>query len=166
MRSGGSKQKGSGFERTICTKLSLWVSGGKDEDLFWRSAMSGGRATVAHRKGRQVRQAGDICAVSPEGHVLTDKVYLECKHYRDLKLTSFILKGQGTLAKFWRKTEAQAKLHNKMAWLIAKQNNMPIMLLTNREFTLESKAPVARLSECKIWLFETLLSVPFERLPL
>jgi len=47
MRKGGGKAKGASFERDICRRLSLWVSAGKQEDVFWRSAMSGGRSTVA-----------------------------------------------------------------------------------------------------------------------
>jgi len=38
-------QKGPNFERSFCKSLSLWVSEGKDENIFWRSVGSGGRAT-------------------------------------------------------------------------------------------------------------------------
>lgn len=124
------KQKGSAFERAICVQLSQWVSHGKRTDLFWRSAMSGGRATVAHRKGESVRQAGDITSVAPEGHVLTNLFYVECKHYRDLDLVGFFLKDKGKLAGFWRTTEREAEKHKRKPMLIAKQNNVPTLLIT------------------------------------
>src|ERR1700744_1950380 len=101
MRNGGSKQKGSTFERAICKDLSLFVSNGLKEDCFWRSAMSGGRATLSHRKtGEASRVAGDICATSPEGHLLTDYYYFELKHYKDLKLSSFLFQ-TGPLFTIW-----------------------------------------------------------------
>src|ERR1700686_1673675 len=119
MRSGGGKGKGSSFERKVCKALSLWVSAGKHVDLFWRSAMSGGRATVAHRRqivqseaagttwpsAPPVRQAGDITAVAPEGHKLTDLFLVECKHYRDLDFDLFIFK-KGRLYQFWKTAQA------------------------------------------------------------
>jgi hypothetical protein len=130
MRRGGGKNKGSAFERKICKQLSLWVSLGKQSDCFWRSAISGGRATVQHRKGVKVRQSGDICSVSPEGHALTNNWYIECKHYKDLDVASFILKGVGNLAKFWRTTKREAERHDKDPLLIAKQNNQPVLVIT------------------------------------
>jgi hypothetical protein len=118
------KQKGAGFERDVCKALSLWVSHGASVDLYWRSAMSGGRATVA--KGA-VRQAGDITAVAPEGHILTDQFYIECKTYKDLSLDCFI-KGKGTLIDFWKIAQKEAAKYNRGPILIFKQNHWPIMI--------------------------------------
>ena len=39
------RTKGSAFERFISTRLSKWWSHGKHDDLAWRTAGSGGRAT-------------------------------------------------------------------------------------------------------------------------
>src|SRR5688500_2024599 len=115
MRSGGGKAKGAGYEREICKRLSLWVSAGKREDLFWRSAMTGGRATVARKRGADLAaQAGDITATHEDGHVLTNAWYIECKRYNDLQYASFMLKGQGKLAGFWTETVLQAIAHGKM----------------------------------------------------
>ena len=36
--------KGSEFEREMCKCLSLWWTDSKRDDVFWRSAQSGGRA--------------------------------------------------------------------------------------------------------------------------
>lgn len=159
-----SKGKGSAFEREVCRKLSLWITGDKRKDLFWRSAMSGGRATVAHRKGGQVRQSGDITAVAPEGHIL-DPCYIECKFYRDLDITSFFLTGKGKLATFWRKTKKEAFKHEKAPWLIAKQNHKPAVLIVARNnhlITLRPRQPSIAYIDgepCEVWLFDQVLKL-------
>lgn len=123
MRAGGGKQKGSAYEREICVALSLWVSAGEREDLFWRSAMSGGRATVAKRKGTDLAaHAGDISATHEDGHALTNTWYIECKRYADLNYAAFMLKGEGPLAKFWKETCDQAEAHDKLPMLIARED--------------------------------------------
>lgn len=130
MKRGGGKSKGSQFERDICKQLSLWITAGKREDCLWRSAMSGGRATVSKRKGIDVRQTGDICAVSPEGHALTDYFFIECKHYKNLAIDSFFITQGGILHKFWDECRKKARNHDLNPMLIAKQNNKPAIVLT------------------------------------
>lgn len=126
------KAKGGAFERDTCKKLSRWVSGGTHEDLFWRSAMSGGRATVAGRKGLALRrQAGDITAVSPEGHALTDNFYVECKHLRDIGFKGLVT-GKGPLINIWNKTIVEARNYNKEPFLIIRQNNWPTLACLTR----------------------------------
>lgn len=123
------KRKGSAFERDICKRLSLWVSAGKKTDCFWRSAMSGGRATVS----AAVRQCGDICAVAPEGNPLADFFYFECKHNRDLQIIGWLLSGTGKLPEFWRTAEKQASDHGRRPLLIFRQNQFPIMFIHPRQ---------------------------------
>lgn len=122
------KQKGSSFEREICVALSKWITNGEKIDVLWRSAMSGGRATV---KRGLVRQAGDITAVAPEGYALTDRFFIECKSYKDLSLDALI-KNKGTLVDFWKIAVREAKSHNKLPMMIFKQNRWPtIVCLTS-----------------------------------
>jgi hypothetical protein len=72
--------KGSSYEREICKRLSLWWTDGKREDVFWRSAASGGRAKVRGRQGKQTHgQHGDICATDPIGQPLIDLFTIEIK---------------------------------------------------------------------------------------
>lgn len=126
MRHGGGKQKGASFERLVCRTLSLWMSNGKFEDLYWRSAMSGGRSTVAAAKGvRLAAQAGDISCLRQPGFALTDKFLLECKAYKDLQFHGLI-KGTGHLADFWAETKGEAARYHKRPMLVAKQNQQPI----------------------------------------
>jgi hypothetical protein len=134
-----AKQKGSAFERKICVALSLWVTDGQRKDVFWRSAMSGGRATV---RGLDVRQAGDVCAVAPEGHAFCDQWYVECKHYKSLDFHC-LLKGTGKLHKFWLDTAKKAIKRNKTPMLIARQNGTPVVLATYEFVKLSPRLTVS-----------------------
>lgn len=73
------KGKGSGFERDVCKQLSLWWTGTRD-DVFWRSASSGGRATQRHSKNQSTfGQHGDISATDPIGIPLIRMMVVEIK---------------------------------------------------------------------------------------
>jgi hypothetical protein len=176
MRPGGGKQKGADYERQVCKALSLWVSHGKREDLYWRSAMSGGRATVGRKKGLDLAQhAGDITATHPDGHALTDHFYVECKRYADLNFGSFLTKGVGPLAGFWVEAVKQAAVHDRIPMLIVRQDRGDTLLivpceamltrgLTGHVFKFAPDAWIARLMRLKIDLFEFEEAVkkPFE----
>lgn len=155
MRPGGGKGKGSGFEREVCAKLSLWISKGKNKDIFWRSAMSGGRATIHHSAGQPIRQYGDICAVAPEGHPFIQDWYIECKHLRNLAIASFLLKNEGPLSQFWYKAKQQALNYGTEPMIIAKQNHGPIIVITHigrlERYTASQLTSHAR--SCDISLF-------------
>lgn len=57
--------KGGPFERLLATALSLWWSKGKRDDLAWRTAGSGARATVRGRKGKRTAgHVGDLGATN------------------------------------------------------------------------------------------------------
>lgn len=167
MRRGGGKQKGSAFEREVCKALSLWVSHGKDKDLFWRSAMSGGRAT---RAGGSVRQAGDICAVAPEGHSLTNSYYFELKFMKNLALANFFIEGGGILWKFWEKACKEGEKYNRHPVVIAKQNLYPTIVLIDEEplraITTGEHLPVIMFDDSKrhelvVCLFDDLLQTKY-----
>lgn len=157
-----SKAKGTGYERVICKRLSLWVSEGANEDLYWRSAMSGGRATVAGKRGKSLaRQAGDITATAPEGHSLTDFFYIECKAYRNLGLDRFQWLGQGTLAKFWKDTKKQAALHRRHPMMIVKQNGFPSLVILAHWTQVEPRATFAMPAHAFMVPLGELEKVPF-----
>lgn len=72
--------KGSSFEREICKHLSKWWTGGKRDDVFWRSQTSGGRATQRLKKGQRTYGSyGDIAAVDPIGEPLLKLWTIELK---------------------------------------------------------------------------------------
>lgn len=121
------KEKGGKFERKVCTELSLWVTHGEKKDLFWRSAMSGGRATVALAGGDVLRVCGDICAVNPEGAALVERFYIECKHLKSIEFTA-ILKRRGKLLSVWQHTKTQASKYDRSPMLIIRQNLLPTLM--------------------------------------
>lgn len=173
MKPGGGKQKGATFERWVCVQLSLWLTrdtkgeGGR-RDIFWRSAMSGGRATLALRKGeRLARQAGDITAIDPIGLALTGKYMVECKHYASLDLEAFMLRDGGRLATFWRKTKAEAKKHNLLPMLIAKQRGAVLLLVPPGTRYYEGSEAVSYCSrnDCDIFDFGLVLLTVFGHKP-
>jgi hypothetical protein len=171
MKSGGSQRKGSAFERKICKALSLWVSKGRRRDLFWRSAMSGGRAKIFRRQGHDMRhQAGDICSVSPDGHVLTDYWCIECKIYRDLQLDNFIFGLPGPVLRFWKQTCDEAHRSGRHPMLIAQQWRGPIFVVMSpqeashydwsRQCYLAHISPMVAPSFA-ILSFDGMISVPY-----
>lgn len=128
MRRGGGKQKGSAFERQLCKELSLWLSEGQHQDLLWRSAMSGGRSTVAMKKGVKLSaQVGDISSIHKLGHDFTERFMVEAKFYKSLNYDSLI-KGNGNLVTFWQRAREDASTHDKIPMLVAKQNHFPIVV--------------------------------------
>jgi hypothetical protein len=131
MKQGAGKQKGSSFERKICKELSLWITDGERDDLFWRSSNSGGRATIVAVDGTKHTQSGDISSIHPLGHTFTETFVIECKHYKSIQLDTFVFTGKGHFEKFWKQVRRDAKKFNKHPMLITKQNNRPILIALN-----------------------------------
>lgn len=72
--------KGSAFERSFCKELSLWLTDGAKDDVFWRSSQSGGRATERAKKGLKTAGSyGDIAATDPIGAPFLSWLTLELK---------------------------------------------------------------------------------------
>ncbi len=131
MKAGGGKSKGSSFEREVCVKLSKWISDGKRDDIFWRSAMSGGRATVGSKKNIiRNTQVGDITSVDPLGNKLTNKYIIECKYYKNIHVESLLFgkPKNNSIYEFWIKLNKQCIEFRKDPILIIKQNNLPTLM--------------------------------------
>ena len=160
MRRGGGKSKGASFEREICRRLSLWISKGQQEDVYWRSSMSGGRSTVAAKRGKRLAaQAGDISCIHPVGQPFADKFYIECKDYHDLNFIG-LLKGTGNLVQFCGETVVQARNYNKLPLLIAHQARQPIIgCFSTVGLSLDDFSVVMSAPRLDLWivLFEELL---------
>lgn len=125
----GSKQKGAAFEREMCRVLSLWVTNGKRKDVFWRSAMSGGRARVRFEKGeRPTVGAGDITAVDPAGHPLTERFVIECKAVRNANVLALFCGGKTGVVKFWQQVCRDAEDFGKLPMLLLKQYRQPTLV--------------------------------------
>lgn len=120
--------KGQRFERDICRLLSSYVSGGKRDDVFWRTAMSGGRATIGFRKGVvRSAQVGDIGAIHPLGEVLTDHFVIECKNRKGGNFLLWLLKGEGNVAGWWEKVCGEASKVGRHPLMICNVNRKGII---------------------------------------
>ncbi len=131
---GFGKQKGGEYERVTCKQLSLWVTDGARDDIFWRSAMSGGRASVQFKKGKTNQtQSGDISAIDPLGAWIVENFILEIKSYKDLDVASGILNQKGLLYNFWVELKNKAAKINKKPILVAKQNRVKAIVVISFE---------------------------------
>jgi hypothetical protein len=140
------KNKGSGFEREICKQLGLWWSKGKRDDIFWRSANSGGRATVRHRSGQGTfGQYGDIQATDPCGQALIDVCTIELKRgYSKENIHNLLDSRQTKHPKLYEKFILQASADSKKAkskyWmLIAKRDQHVSVVYIPMKFYRELK---------------------------
>jgi hypothetical protein len=133
MRKGGGKAKGAQFERDACVMLSKWMTKNERTDVFWRSAMSGGRATVARKtRGEKLSsQVGDISCVHPAGASFISSFAVECKFYADLNFNG-LLTGKGKLLEFWNKLKQEADTHKKHPFLVCRQNRLPTYIGLDR----------------------------------
>lgn len=162
MRLKNPKAKGGAFEREVAKSLSLFVTSGKRADCFWRSSLSGGRATVAHLKGKDVRQCGDICAVAPEGNAFSEQWYVECKHMKTLKIGEFIVKRTGPLYRIWKHTIKCAKKFNRDPLLIVRQNTWPTLCISRTNHLAHWIQPWVHTDGMDISLFDALVQSRYE----
>lgn len=164
MKPGGGKAKGSSFEREICKDLSLWITGGGRDDIFWRSAMSGGRASVAFKKGgSNISQTGDICAVDPIGDPMVKKFFIECKFYANLNLQGSLVDSKSGITAFWDECRRMAVAQgNKIPFLVARQNQWKPWLILDSEgmefFSLKAQRIALLPGEMQIVWWEKFLS--------
>jgi len=159
MKTGGGKRKGSANERRLCRELSLLVSNGTRDDLLWRSAMSGGTATTARKRGNlKSSQVGDISSIDVDSHWLVNEWYIEAKHYADLNILRSLLLNKGKLYRFWVRTVKDASYYNKKPMLLAKQDRLPELLIVGWHTGLGTNRPVMVLPQRKahVYLFRDL----------
>lgn len=127
------KSKGNEFERYVSKKLSMWISGGARDDLFWRTQSSGGRYTQRSKSGKEtIHQEGDVASTCSDTEFFSDLFYVECKHYNDINLWS-IFTGKGSLYGWCKEYLARSKESGKILFLVVRQNNRPILLFTSED---------------------------------
>ena len=139
MRAGGGKTKGSAFERKVCVDLSHWISGNFRDDLFWRSAMSGGRATVGKKQGINRRtQMGDITAIAGDSifarraAILQERAIIECKCLKTIQLEKLIYEREGAVVDALRQIEELGDIRAPV--VIAKQDRKPALIISSQVF--------------------------------
>ena len=122
--------KGSAFEREISKRLSLWWTDDEQEDVFWRSDQSGGRATQRAKQGKSTSNSyGDLACISPIGQPFIDQFCVELKrgYSKDLTILPILdnPKAKHTLIEFWNQCERDRQLA-KRPWslVIFKRDRM------------------------------------------
>jgi hypothetical protein len=131
------KGKGPVFEREVCTRLSLWWSGGERDDIFWRTHGSGARATTRGKAGKKTAgQYGDVATSDPIGLPLIQCLTLSLKKgYNRHTLHDLLDKPAGAALQTWDKwiEEITRTAWDAGSWswaIIAKRDRRePLMIL-------------------------------------
>ena len=136
---GHGMKKGSAFERAICKRLSLWWTENKREDVFWRTAGSGARATQRSKSRKTTYgQYGDVQAIDPIGEPLTKLCTIEIKRgYSKYTFADLLEKAQNPKVKiclmqqFIEQAEISCEDADTYAWIIISKRNgrTPIVLM-------------------------------------
>jgi hypothetical protein len=134
MKRGGGSNKGSSFERDICKQFSRWITNGERDDVFWRTAGSGARATVRQRRGQSTANSdGDMCCLDAGSEYawFTEGILLEIRRgYNHWRLEEFLepkIK-KGGLVAYWREeVEKKARQRGKLPMLLWKPDRRPAL---------------------------------------
>lgn len=107
-------KKGPAFERDTCKALSLWWTNNEDDDVFYRTSGSGGRATARRKLGKKTpNEYGDIGFKRVMGKPFVSVFLCELKrgYTADISVLDFIdsLKGRKAplLQQWWNKAEGE-----------------------------------------------------------
>lgn len=119
-RKGSGKAKGSGFEREISKRLSLWWTNGASSQVFWRNS-----GFLSRAGDRKEHQYGDVHAIDERGKWFVEHVNIELKFYRDLRILDIVDKpgkAHVTLLTHWAQCRRDAEASEREPVLIAKRN--------------------------------------------
>lgn len=148
--------KGGQYERECCRFLSVWFSGDEEQDdWFWRSSQSGGRATTRAKTGkRTVGNCGDVAAECPEAAIFTSVVTPEIKrgYNRTAHLADILEYGarhwkkpvEGSMAQFIKQAhDASKRASTPYWWIIHRRDKHRAYIVMPRslwdEFCVEGK---------------------------
>ncbi len=124
--------KGGNFEREISKALSKWWTDGERDDVFWRTAGSGGMATNRQKRSKNAfGQYGDIQATDPIGQPLMDCLTIECKAgYSNWNILEVLDKAERHRPKKFEEFVEQAKSDSIAAdvpyWILITKRNAKV----------------------------------------
>jgi hypothetical protein len=164
----GKSKKGSRYEREICKKLSRWWTNDEMDDVFWRTAGSGARATTRMKQGVKTADSyGDVGSIRKIGKLLTKNVIIEIKRgytkkkgKKSLKwasITDIIDTQRGStktlpaIYKWWLELQIKRKESDrKSALLIFKRDRrIACVIMSYRTFRfIERKSGVCPYPDC------------------
>lgn len=124
MKSGGSKAKGSAWERQLSKILTKWLTGQDKEYYFYRSPGSGALATVNF--GNKTL-SGDLIAIKLEGSFFTEIFNIEAKNgYENASFDKFLKDNKNdVLQAFWNQSVRDAEKSDKLPLVMFKKKGMP-----------------------------------------
>ena len=149
---GKKSNKGGAFERMICKELSIWYSSGRRDDIFWRTAGSGARATVRGKVGLKTADSyGDVMATHESGKPLTGNYVISLKRgytgKKGRKSFSYIdildlidtpagMKGKPALATWWDELMRDVKNGSRKDGFIIfrRDRKMSSIVMSNKTF--------------------------------
>lgn len=132
--------KGSSFERHIAKDLSLWWTNNKRDDVFWRTAGSGARATTRNKnKVCTINSAGDLCYLDPIGKPFLDYFLVEIKRgYKDFSVMDLIdRKKKNCLIEKWiKKAEKEKEQEERVSILLIVKRDYKKTIVICRDINL------------------------------
>lgn len=170
MKKGGGHSKGADFERQICKTLSLWWTADADEcrdDLFWRTAGSGARATMRSKLNKStINGYGDIMACTAEGTVLLSSCCFELKRGYNPDLMAWFKGTKNNLIQAWDQCVRSAdEARARFPVLIFKPDRQPIFMMSVKELFIPFARDLQGLTRvridpvgCAVYLFLEFLS--------
>jgi len=148
------KQKGGQYERDKARQLSKWITKDSRDNLLWRTASSGGMATVRYDNGEKVNlnNFGDIGYNDIDGQPFIEQVSIECKKYKDFELLDVLKenKTKSEIETFWKETCKDAIRSERYPMLLMKKNYFPELLMLDVKLFSKVKDKFD-LSEYIIW---------------
>jgi len=126
--------KGSSYERDLSKKLSLWISDGEDDSWCWRTASSGGRATIRAKTNRKTSgAAGDIRATDPRAEWFFKLFSVEAKKgYASATIDSMIDSKQKVpmIVQFWEQACGSCNISDSLypVVILAKDNRKELAI--------------------------------------
>lgn len=122
-KKGGTKGKGSAFERFIAKEFSKWIANDPNvEPLIWRSSNSGGTFTTNRLRGnaRQAKMASDLVSIDERSKWFMDIFSIECKTgYKSANIFSTFKNSKSDVLKgFWEQASRDAALSDRIPMLV------------------------------------------------
>jgi hypothetical protein len=166
------KRKGNAFERKIAVSLSLWLSHGERDDLIWRTASSGGRATNRRKQNKNTSgQYGDLCATDPLANDLFKVFTIELKRGASSFTVMDLLDKPKKAAKqkyeeWFQQAQEEQIGANTLSWLLVvkRDKREPIVFLPLRFMDVLAFNPhyVPQLTMRATSLKETVMGITLE----
>jgi hypothetical protein len=122
MASSAAKAKGSDFERVMCKRISVWLSGGESDDLIWRNK---GQPNRSIKGRRRLEQFGDAHAIAGAAEWFMNRYNIEFKNVVELDLLEQVdkpKKKESLILTHWKQCRRDANDTDRRPLLIQKRS--------------------------------------------